>query len=231
LVGKVEAKIEIGAIKIDGKLIDVTGLIKLVADLRALVDTFATAITRLGAKVSRWLVAVTKEKLEPAAKSLFETGRGLVTRAHAWVSRATDEKPTSAASKIDSGAAPSPGPPPAGVDLDKVHDMILEGREPQRDWWPWIAQLDFTSTPLSDLAPIAQLNNLTDLYLLQTQVKDLTPITQLKNLTSLNLRGTQVTDLAPHRGLPNLEHVYVDPERVDALARTLGREGVVKVPL
>jgi internalin A len=57
---------------------------------------------------------------------------------------------------------------------------------------------------LSDLNPLAQLQNLTTLNVYNTQVSDLSPLAQLQNLTTLNVYNTQVSDLSPLAQLQNL---------------------------
>ena len=52
-------------------------------------------------------------------------------------------------------------------------------------------------TQVSDVKPLAELKNLTTLYLGYTQVSDVTPLAELKNLTMLYLSHTQVSDVKP----------------------------------
>jgi hypothetical protein len=238
-------------------------------------------------------------------KVLTDTARDAAGEMEAFAKRRTKERDAP-----EPPPPPLPGTPPKDFDLDKVHDLILEGKEVPEEWRPWVTTLKFFYwdhepekpsderrarlaqvadlkplaglenlhtlylrntqvadiaplagienlhtlslgyTQVADIAPLAGLENLRELYLSGTQVADIAPLAGLENLHTLDLHNTQVADIAPLAGLenlqrldltntqvadiaplaklPNLTIVYVDPERVEALARTLGREGVVK---
>ena len=50
---------------------------------------------------------------------------------------------------------------------------------------------------ISDITPIAQLKNLTGLYLEHNLISDLSPLSELHNLTSLALEDNRISDLSP----------------------------------
>jgi internalin A len=64
--------------------------------------------------------------------------------------------------------------------------------------------LDLSGTQVSDLSPLARLENLKLLNLSGTPVSDLSPLARLENLKLLYLDGTQVADLSPLARLPKL---------------------------
>lgn len=72
-----------------------------------------------------------------------------------------------------------------------------------------VFQLGFDTKKVSDLAPLAQLHNLTELDIGFTSVQNLTPLTQLPNLTKLYLGATEVVDLTPLAELPNLTVLFL----------------------
>ena len=61
---------------------------------------------------------------------------------------------------------------------------------------------------ISDLAPIAGLINLRELWLDENPILDFSPLKGLKNLTKLVFRITPVSDLSPLAGLINLRTLY-----------------------
>ncbi|WP_421799125.1 COR domain-containing protein [Haliscomenobacter sp.] len=67
----------------------------------------------------------------------------------------------------------------------------------------------YENSNLSDLSPLANLQNLTSLSVFKTQVSDLSPLANLQNLTSLYVYNTQVSDLSPLANLQNLTKLYV----------------------
>lgn len=69
--------------------------------------------------------------------------------------------------------------------------------------------LDLSSNNISDLAPLAQLTNLTELYLSYNQISDLSPLAELTNLNFLFLESNQIGDLSPLSQLTNLTWLFV----------------------
>ena len=90
---------------------------------------------------------------------------------------------------------------PAGFVLDRVVEVNLTFR-----------------SDLTDLAPLAQLTHLQQLYLADTSVSDLTPLARLTDLQELDLSDTRVTDLAPLTRLTSLQHLSLDCTGVTDLA-------------
>ena len=54
-------------------------------------------------------------------------------------------------------------------------------------------EVAYISDKINDLSPLADLENLGELFLYDTQVSDLSPLAELKNLNLLYLFGTQVS--------------------------------------
>ena len=79
--------------------------------------------------------------------------------------------------------------------------------------WSDVEELDLHHTRVTDISPLARLNNLKELDLARTQIADITPLAGLKNLKRLRLPDTQVTDISPLAELENLKelHLYETP--------------------
>ena len=60
---------------------------------------------------------------------------------------------------------------------------------------------------VSDLTPLAQLTQLTELYLSDNNISDLTPLTQLTQLTELHLSENNISNLSPLSGLTQLTNL------------------------
>jgi len=60
---------------------------------------------------------------------------------------------------------------------------------------------------LKDISGLANMLNLKELRVEDTQVSDLTPIASCKKITYINLLRTQVTDITPLNGFENLEGI------------------------
>ena len=59
---------------------------------------------------------------------------------------------------------------------------------------------------MSDLAPLANLQNLSWLKMRDTQVSDLTPLAELPNLSWLGVSRTEVSDLCPVAHVATVDH-------------------------
>ena len=82
-----------------------------------------------------------------------------------------------------------PASPPPDFDMDRVREMILKGQAPPASWAPFIINLDFSWSSLSDVTPLAALTALQTLDLSGTQVIDVTPLAALTALQTLNQIG------------------------------------------
>ena len=68
-----------------------------------------------------------------------------------------------------------------------------------------LTELFLGTTQASDFSPLGNLTNLTELALVGNQINDLSPLANLTNLTELALVGNQsVNDLSPLANLTNL---------------------------
>lgn len=75
---------------------------------------------------------------------------------------------------------------------------------------------------LSDLSPIATLNNLEFLDLNFTNVTDLLPLAKLKNIQALSFGSTMVSDLSYLRGLNNLQDLFCGRTQISDLSPLSG---------
>ncbi|MGE4045129.1 MAG: leucine-rich repeat domain-containing protein [Acetobacteraceae bacterium] len=114
-------------------------------------------------------------------------------------------------------------PPEDFVDQAKI--MILQGKIPPSEWWPFITELDFAWEPaaasLASLRPIAPLTALRSLRLAGTQVVDLSPLTALASLEVLDLEDTPVNDVSALKALKSLQELELRDSAVIDL-RPLG---------
>jgi len=73
-----------------------------------------------------------------------------------------------------------------------------------------LTHLDLSETPLTDIAPIANLTDLKELDLHSTQVKDIGPLAGLTKLRGLDLKGVPVRDVSTLYGLERLGLVILE---------------------
>ena len=97
-----------------------------------------------------------------------------------------------------------------GGTVEFEDDQEASGWSEWTDQWfgKTVRVVRFDSTQVSDLSPLAGLNNLEGLNLNGTQVGDLSPLAGLNNLTSLRLDSTQVSKEQIEmlqKALPNCE--------------------------
>ena len=80
----------------------------------------------------------------------------------------------------------------------------------------------FGNNRISDLAPLAGLTNLTELFLDGNQISDLDPLAALTNLIDLRLFNNQISDLIPLAGMTNLIRLFLEGNRIVDLAPLAG---------
>ncbi len=85
-----------------------------------------------------------------------------------------------------------------------------------------LTRLILTSTGVADLAPLAGLTNLTRLFLGDNSIADLTPLAGLTNLTDLWLWDNDLSDLTPLAGLTNLTRLELSSTGVSDLTPLAG---------
>jgi Leucine-rich repeat (LRR) protein len=111
---------------------------------------------------------------------------------------------------------------PEDVEEQATH-MILAGHAPPEAWRPFILHLHFNGeTALTDVAPLAGLMALQDLWLAGTQVSDVAPLAGLTALQNLRLNNTQVSDVAPLAGLTALQNLFLSRTQVSDVAPLAG---------
>ena len=85
-------------------------------------------------------------------------------------------------------------------------------------WSGVVSSVDLRNTQVSDISPLAELNNLERLYLGITQVSDVSPLAELKSLRELSLSNTQVSDLSPLAELKSLNELWLRGTQVSDLS-------------
>jgi Leucine-rich repeat (LRR) protein len=211
-IERVTIKVDLSLLKLQGKLIDVSGLARLAGETRKLIGTFLTSVSKLALTASSWLRTEAPARLRPVATALGKAAGAMVTKAVTWLRTRTAPKP-------------EPSTPPPDFDPALVRAMILRGETPPARWAPWITELDLAErdergaiqrSAFADLTPLAGLSALQRLVLWGTQVADITPLAGLSALQSLGLVNTQVADLTPLAGLSALQSLgLVNTQVVD----------------
>ena len=88
---------------------------------------------------------------------------------------------------------------------------------PTRHNWPILKKLVLKDNQISDLSPIALLNNLQELYCGNNQIADLSPIAILNNLQILSCSDNQISDLSPIAILNNLQQLSCASNQISDL--------------
>ncbi len=94
------------------------------------------------------------------------------------------------------------------------------------DFFYDVETVNLCGQEVSNISPLASLNNLVFLNLSFTQVRDISPLASSKNLIFLNLGSTQVSDISPLMLLTNLDIIHlaytkVTKEEVEQLQQAL----------
>lgn len=105
-----------------------------------------------------------------------------------------------------------------------------------KDYLATVIVVDLRGCEFIDITPLAQLDQLKNLSLGNTQQSDMTPLTQITRLEYLDLSGTQVSDLTPLLRLTSLhglslENTPVTQEQIDELKITLPNCKIVWSPV
>jgi internalin A len=78
-----------------------------------------------------------------------------------------------------------------------------------------MTDLEFTvNDKVSDLNPLAGLNNLTFILIGGSPIRDLKPLAGLRNLTILNLGNNEISDVNPLAGLNKLTFLHLDGNQI-----------------
>jgi len=62
---------------------------------------------------------------------------------------------------------------------------------------------------ISDISPVSNLINLTQLEIENNQVRDISPVSNLRNLKLLNIRDNPISDLSPVLKLNSLKYFWL----------------------
>ena len=73
-----------------------------------------------------------------------------------------------------------------------------------------LTDLNLGSNQISDITPLRNLTNLTRLILQYNRISDLTPLANLESLSHLSLIGNQINDITPIESLTALTTLYLD---------------------
>jgi hypothetical protein len=112
---------------------------------------------------------------------------------------------------------------PSDFDLQKVHELIVQGRRLPPSWEPFVTHLNFHGDrSLVHLSPLTGLFNLLELRCSATSVVDLSPLSGLSSLTVLDCSLTPISDLSPIAGLAGLEHLDISLTSVEDLTPIAG---------
>ena len=87
------------------------------------------------------------------------------------------------------------------------------------------------SNSISDISPLAELNNLTLLDLDNNSISDISPLAELNNLEGLFLVGNSISDISPLTGLTNLEWLWLDTNSISDISPLAGLTKLVDLRL
>ena len=79
---------------------------------------------------------------------------------------------------------------------------------------------------IADLAPLASLNSLTQLYLHHNAISDLAPLVGIESLITLDLGGNIISDIVPLAGLTSLQWLGLSTNEVTDLAPLVANDGL-----
>jgi internalin A len=91
--------------------------------------------------------------------------------------------------------------------------------------------LNLRNNRISDLRPLASLNNLTYLWLSNNEIDDLTPIASLSNLSELRIDNNRISNLRPVAGLTKVTAVYLSNNQISDLQPLIGLSNVYYIML
>jgi hypothetical protein len=94
-----------------------------------------------------------------------------------------------------------------------------------------LISIDFSDNFISDISPLASLEQLETVILERNQISALTPLSGLPNLTTLNAAENLVADLSPLSGLTTLRVLTLDNNAIEAIALLEGLSGLREVGL
>ena len=78
------------------------------------------------------------------------------------------------------------------------------------DWFgKRIRTVRWHGTKINDLTVLTQIDNLRELFIMNSEIVDLSPIADIESIRLIELTGSTVTDLTPLQYLPNLKYLNV----------------------
>ncbi|MCP4344977.1 MAG: leucine-rich repeat domain-containing protein [Desulfobacterales bacterium] len=84
-------------------------------------------------------------------------------------------------------------------------------------------------TQLSDITPLANLTNLTELHLFFNQISDIGPLADLTNLTKLYLDSNQIGDISPLENLTNLTELDLNTNQISDISPIVSLTDLAKL--
>ena len=85
------------------------------------------------------------------------------------------------------------------------------------------------SNSVSDISPLAGLNNLTFLLLVDNSITDISPLVGLNNLTTLSVWGNSISDILPLAGLNNLTELYLGKNSISDVSPLAGLNNLTEL--
>ena len=92
-------------------------------------------------------------------------------------------------------------------------------------------KLWLTDKNISDLSPVAGLQNIEGLYLSGNDIIDLSPLANLTSLTSLSLANNEITDLSSLSDLKNITELWLNGNRISDLSPLSGLHNLKSIVL
>ena len=92
-------------------------------------------------------------------------------------------------------------------------------------------KLKLIDNEITDLSPLKELTNLSELCVYGSEITDLSPLKGLTNLKNLDLRWNQISDLSPLKGLTKLKELHLDRNKISDVSPLKGLTNLVTLHL
>ena len=214
-LGRMRVEVDLGrlSLTIGERSIDFPAILRTAEAMGRLTGDFLSTLKGWAGRISATVSLAAKELRSPVQKMVG--GARATIWGLGWRTRSAEKD----RSRENSEGQEAGKAFPPGFSLERVREMILAGEAAPESWVPWVIDLDFVGTSLSDLRPLRGLtalrrlrlgNRLDDVETLVVgpgdDVKDL-PIFRLgkKNWNRNFAPPAAITDLTALGGLTSLE--------------------------
>ena len=224
---KIKVDLALLSLRIGDTTIDLSSLIRVAEAIVRLTVDFVETLVGWGQRVA----ATIREASDRLRRPVRRVAGGVRTAVR-WVGhQLARARRRSAPVAPPSEHKPPPAVPPPDFNMEAVKALILAGKNVPAAWVPFVTELDFSRSGLTDATPLAGLTALQSLDLGGTRVTDATPLAGLTALQSLDLERTKVSDATPLAGLTALQSLYLGGTRVSDATPLAGLTALERLDL